>query len=259
MAREQHGFTLLEMLIALGVFAVIGLMSSQILSGIVDLSDTVRERSDQLSELQRAMFIISRDVEQMTRRPVRDAFGDSTAAIIIGEPLIEFTRRGWQNPLRSPRSELQRVAYTVADGDLVRQFWPLLDRGPDTEPIAQVLLRSVADVEFVAHAARGEGAGASMQEFRYWPVAVTADAEENALAAVELRMDHVVFGRLGRLWTVAPAGDFPRQEAGPGLPGTEDRESDRELDPDMEPSAGERARRGAASRGSAPREREPTS
>ena len=230
MLRRRVGFTLLEMLIALAVFAVIGVMSSQILSGIVDLSDTVRDRSDQLAELQRAMFIISRDIEQMTRRPVRDAFGDSTAAIIIGEPLIEFTRRGWQNPLRSPRSELQRVAYTVADGELVRQFWPLLDRSPDTEPIDQVLLRGVADVEVLAHAARGE-------EFRYWPVAVNADEDENALAAIELRLDHVVYGRLGRLWPVAPPGDFLLKGDTSGLPGAEDGDSEGELDPDTEPTS----------------------
>lgn len=230
MARRRGGFTLLEMLIALGVFAVIGVMSSQILSGIVDMSDTVRDRSDQLAELQRAMFIISRDIEQLTRRPVRDAFGDSTAAIIIGEPLIEFTRRGWQNPLRSPRSELQRVAYTVDDGDLVRQFWPLLDRGPDTEPIDQVLLRGVADVEFLAHASRGD-------EFRYWPVAVSADDDENALEAIELRLGHVVYGRLDRLWPVAPPGDFLLEGDQPGLPGTEGRDSDGEVDPDGEPTS----------------------
>ena len=230
MARRRHGFTLLEMLIALGVFAVIGVMSSQILSGIIDLSDTVRDRSEELAELQRAMFIISRDIEQMTRRPVRDAFGDSTAAILIGEPLIEFTRHGWQNPLRLPRSELQRVAYTVADGDLVRQFWPLLDRGPDTEPIDQVLLRGVADVEFLAHASRGD-------EFRYWPVAVNADDDENALEAIELRLDHAVYGRLDRLWPVAPPGDFLSAGDQPGLPGTEGRDSDGELDPDMEPTS----------------------
>lgn len=230
MVRRRAGFTLLEMLIALGVFAVIGVMSSQILSGIVDLSDTVRDRSDRLAELQRAMFIISRDIEQMTRRPVRDAFGDSTAAIIVGEPLIEFTRRGWQNPLRSPRSELQRVAYTVADGDLVRQFWPLLDRSPDTEPIDQVLLRGVADVEFLAHAVRGE-------EFRYWPVAVDADDDGNALAAIELRLDHMVYGRLDRLWPVAPPGDFLLEGDQSGLPGTGERESDGEVDPDSEPTS----------------------
>lgn len=245
MVRQRDGFTLLEMLIALGVFAVIGVMSSQILSGIVDLSDTVRGRSDQLAELQRAMFIISRDIEQMTRRPVRDAFGDSTAAIIVGEPLIEFTRRGWQNPLRSPRSELQRVAYTVTDGDLMRQFWPLLDRGPDTEPIAQVLLRGVADVEFVAHAAHGQAPSAGarvgpaprMQELRYWPVVVAADADENALQAIELRLDHVVYGRLGRLWPVAPPGDFLSSGDEAGLQDTEGRGSDDELDPDREPTS----------------------
>ena len=245
MARRRRGFTLLEMLVALGVFAVIGLMSSQILSGIVDLSDNVRDRSDQLAELQRAMFIISRDIEQMTRRPVRDAFGDSTAAIIIGEPLIEFTRRGWQNPLRSPRSELQRVAYTVVDGDLVREFWPLLDRGPDTEPIGQVLLPGVADVEFVAHAAQGEepsarerGGGARRgQEHRYWPAAVDGDDDQNTLQAVEMRLDHVVYGRLVRLWPVAPPGDFLLRDGESDLPGTEDRDSDGEVDPDMAPTS----------------------
>lgn len=244
MARRRGGFTLLEMLIALGVFAVIGVMSSQILSGIIDMSDTVRDRSDQLAELQRAMFIVSRDIEQMTRRPVRDAFGDSTAAIIIGEPLIEFTRRGWQNPLRSPRSELQRVAYTVADGDLVRQFWPLLDRGPDTEPIDQVLLRGVTDVEFLAHASRGEepsaggrgGPAPRTQELRYWPVAINAEDDENALQAIELRLEHAVYGRLGRLWPVAPPGDFLLDGDQTGLAGTEERDYD-ELDPDMEPTS----------------------
>ena len=245
MAQRPQAFTLLEMLIALGVFAVIGVMSSQILSGIVDMSDTVRDRSDQLAELQRAMFIVSRDIEQMTRRPVRDAFGDSTAAIIIGQPLIEFTRRGWQNPLRSPRSELQRVAYTVVDGDLVRQFWPLLDRGPDTEPIDQVLLRGVADVEFLAHAARGEepsarergGPAPRTQEFRYWPAASNSDDDGNALEAVELRLDHVVYGRLGRLWPVAPPADYLLQAGRSDLPGTEGLDSDGELDPEMEPSS----------------------
>jgi len=242
---DRNGFTLLEMLIALGVFAVIGLMSSQILSGIVDLSDTVKERSAQLSELQRAMFIISRDIEQMTRRPVRDEFGDSTAAITIGAPLIEFTRRGWQNPLRSPRSELQRVAYTVSDGDLVRQFWPLLDRGPDTEPIAQVLLQGVADIEIVAHAGRGEelsarergGAAPRIQEFRHWPAAVDADADEHPLAAIELRLDHMVYGRLERLWPVAPPGDYLLEQGRSGLPGNDDGESDDDVDPNMEPTS----------------------
>lgn len=227
---RRHGFTLLEMLIALGVFAVIGLMSSQILAAIVDLSDTVRYRSDQLAELQRAMAIVSRDIEQMTRRPVRDAFGDSTAAITIGQPLIEFTRRGWQNPLRAPRSELQRVAYTVADGDLVRQFWPLLDRGPDTEPIAQVLLRGVADVEFLAHAA-------DTQEFRYWPVAVDPDAEGTALEAIEMRLDHAVYGRLARLWPVARSADFLSKGDESGLPGNADQETDAALDPAREPTS----------------------
>ena len=231
--RAAPGFTLLEMLIALGVFAVIGVMSSQILSGIVDLSDTVRERADRLAELQRAMFIVGRDIEQLTRRPVRDAFGDPTAAVMIGDsPMIEFTRRGWQNPLHSPRTELQRVAYTVEEGTLIRLFWPVLDRGPDTEPIAQELLTGVQEVAFLAHDGTGE-------EYSYWPLEPSLSNDDNFLAAVELRVAHGTFGQLDRLWSVAPPTDFllERQRAG-GLPGTENpdagRDDDRDLDAEAE-------------------------
>ena len=201
MIARRAGFTLLEMLIALGVFAVIGVMSSQILAGILDLSGTVRERSDQLAELQRAVFVVGRDIEQLAHRGVRDGFGDRTPVLTVGKPLIEFTRRGWQNPLRSPRSELQRVAYDVSESDLVRAYWPVLDRGPDTEPVRQVLLKGIRDVEFVAHAEGGD-------TFRYWPPAPGAAGEEAVLAAIELRLDHLVYGRLGRLWAVPSPTEY---------------------------------------------------
>ena len=230
--QTAPGFTLLEMLIALGVFAVIGVMSSQILSGIVDLSETVRERADRLAELQRAMFIVGRDIEQLTRRPVRDAFGDPTAAVMIGDsPMIEFTRRGWQNPLHSPRTELQRIAYTVEEGTLIRLFWPVLDRGPDTEPIAQELLTGVQEVAFLAHDGTGE-------EYSYWPLDPSLSNDDNFLAGVEFRVAHDTFGQLDRLWSVAPPTDFllERQRA-VGLPGTENPDAGSDDDRDIDAEA----------------------
>ena len=230
--QAAPGFTLLEMLIALGVFAVIGVMSSQILSGIVDLSETVRERADRLAELQRAMFIVGRDIEQLTRRPVRDAFGDPTAAVMIGDsPMIEFTRRGWQNPLHSPRTELQRVAYTVEEDTLVRLFWPVLDRGPDTEPVPQVLLTGVQEVAFLAQDGTGE-------EYRYWPLDPSLSNDDNFLAAVELRVAHETFGQLDRLWSVAPPTDFLLERArADGLPGTEDADAEPDDERDIDAQA----------------------
>ena len=214
---RKRGFTLLEMLIALGVFAIIGVMSSQILGGIVDLSQTVRDRGDRLAELQRAMFIMGRDMEQLTRRWVRDEQGDPTAAITIGgAALIEFTRRGWQNPLGLPRSELQRIAYRLEEDRLVRVFWPVLDRGPGTEPIAQVLLVGVEQAAFVAYDDDNE-------EHGYWPLDLPTGEESAVLAAIHLRLAHDTYGQLERLWQVAPPSDF-LLEAAPagGLPGSDE-------------------------------------
>ena len=158
----------------------------------MDLSDTVRERADRLAELQRAMFIVGRDIEQLTRRPVRDAFGDPTAAVVIGDsPMIEFTRRGWQNPLHSPRTELQRVAYTVEEGTLIRLFWPVLDRGPNTEPIAQELLTGVQEVAFLAHDGTGE-------EYSYWPLDPSLGNDDKLPCCCR------VPGRPRHLWPTGP-------------------------------------------------------
>ena len=60
--RASRGFTLLEVLVALAIFAVLGLMSSQMLTRIIKSPRRAVTRGDQLGELQRAMQIMQRDV-----------------------------------------------------------------------------------------------------------------------------------------------------------------------------------------------------
>ncbi len=206
---KRGGFTLLEMLVALMVFAVIGVMSSRILAGLVDVSEVTRFRSDELADVQRAMYIIERDIEQLTRRTVRDESGQPLLAVTMGEArLLELTRLGWQNPLGAPRSELQRVAYMLEDGRLMRLFWPVLDRATDTQPVTQELLRGVLEAAFTA---RDDGD----KEYRIWPTPAAGDSEERHLNAVQLRLHLETYGRIERLWLVPPgAGFLNRREPG---------------------------------------------
>ena len=191
--KARRAFTLLEMLVALAVFAAIGVMSSRILSGMVDLAENTRVRGDAFSDLQRAMAIVQRDVEQLAHRSVRDEHGDPLAPAVVGsDALLELTRLGWQNPLAAARSEMQRVAYVVEEDRLVRLFWQVLDRAPTSEPVAQTLLGNIGDVEFVAHDNTGE-------THRFWP---QMNDDAAGLAAIALSLETTNYGRIERLWLV---------------------------------------------------------
>ena len=203
LAGCRLGFTLVEVLVALAVFAIIGVMAARILAGMVDISEFTQQRGQVLAATQRAFAIIERDIEQLAHRPVRDEMGDPTAAVTVGGvTLAEFTRAGWQNPLGYPRPELQRVAYVVEDDTLVRKFWPVLDRAPDTEPVAQTLLTGVAAATFVARDSDGG-------EHSYWP----AGAAGGELVAMGLRLRLEEHGEIERLWLTPMAVDLAPEGA----------------------------------------------
>lgn len=194
---RQHGFTLIEMLVVFAVFALIGMISSRILSSVIDNQKVVAERGARLAEVQRAMHILQRDIMQFTQRPVRDQLGDPLEPLLIGaDGLMEFTRLGWRNPLAQRRADVQRLAYVAEDGTLYRAYWPVLDRTPDTEPVRQELLTKVEQIEFFAVDAAGN-------EHSFWPTATAAAGDPNTkLAAVLVRLDLPPFGPVERLWPV---------------------------------------------------------
>ena len=195
---RSRGFTLIEMLIVFAVFALIGVISSQIVSRVIDNQRVMRERGDRLAEVQRAMHIIQRDIMQITGRSVRDQLGDPLEPMLIGaDGLIEFTRLGWRNPLGLRRSEVQRVGYVTRDGDLYRAYWNVLDRTPDTEPVLQSLLSEVEQIEFLALDVSGN-------EHSFWPVATggAPQSPDTQLAGIVVRLDIEPFGSVERLWPV---------------------------------------------------------
>ena len=191
------------MLVALAVFAVLGVMASQLLARLVDVHDVASGRGQRLSDVQRAMQILQRDIMQMSQRGVRDELGDPLVPFRLGGNVaLEFTRRGWRNPLGQRRSELQRVAYVVTDGVLYRYYWNVLDRAEDSEPIVQELL---SDVETLLVSA----IDVSGNDHEFWPLIGEVATDERArLAGVRVLLEMAPFGEITRLWDV-PHGYAP--------------------------------------------------
>ena len=142
----KSGFTLVEVLIAMAITAFVSVLSYQTLSTALAGIESARTESERLHEINRAFTVLSRDVRQMTNRPVRDEFGQMASAVSGGELArdpLRLTRSGWHNSTGAPRSTLQRVAYRLEEDKLLRLSYPVLDRTTAIEPTETVLIDGV--------------------------------------------------------------------------------------------------------------------
>jgi general secretion pathway protein J len=182
--RRTSGFTLVELLVALFITAILFAMGYGALSQALNSRKEVEDQTARLTAVQQTIRIMEQDIELMQPRPARDPLGNgyeaplvinqndlsgdnttvtngggssdngnsngngSMSATVQGGPLITFTRGGWANPAGLPRSELQRVSYLVRDGKLIRQHLPVMDTTAATAVVERELLDQVVSVSF---------------------------------------------------------------------------------------------------------------
>jgi len=143
--RGTAGFTLLELLVALSIFALVSVMAYGGMGQVLEQRARTEAQAERLKYLQLAFNVMSRDLEQMVERGIRNEFGDPVGPLVGGSGFqgVEFTRAGYPNPARLPRSELQRVAYVTDQDRVLRRTWRVLDRAQDSQPGEQVLMEGV--------------------------------------------------------------------------------------------------------------------
>ena len=143
----RNGFTLMEMLIAVTITAVIGLGVWQVLGNVVASRDRVNEVADQFDSIQRTMLLLERDITQIVNRAGRDVYGDFRPALTSRENdfALMLTRQGWRNPLGTRRSTMQRVAWEYTGDELRRRYWVSVDQGQEDNSQDIMLLADVTD------------------------------------------------------------------------------------------------------------------
>lgn len=126
--KKYQGFTLIEILIALTVFAILATITSSTLYYAFTARTRVNEQADRLNTLQLAVSIIQQDISQIIERPIR---GNEMRLFpaFVGQPqYLEFTRDGVINPGSiEKRSNLKRIALVCQDNKLLRRTWASLD------------------------------------------------------------------------------------------------------------------------------------
>lgn len=148
---NAKGFTLIEMMVALFIFALITAAGVAVMSSTLTNQTRVRNHVERYAELQRTRAILKADLSQAAARRTRGEDGQpaltafaGVSPYVVDGPLLALTRRGYENPDLAPRASMQYVEYRLVEGRLERRARPALD-GARLGP-AQVLLTGVTSI-----------------------------------------------------------------------------------------------------------------
>lgn len=152
--KSQCAFTLIELLIALAIFALLSAFAYRGLAVMLDSREALDRDSRKWRDL--ALFVgrFERDVLAVLDRP---AIGPSGTTLGPVSSLLDLggtnatglalTRAGatlYANELAAP----QRVGYRLSDGRVDRLAWPAVDSGPRAEVAATPVLENVRALAF---------------------------------------------------------------------------------------------------------------
>jgi len=187
----EAGFTLLEILVAMAVFAIMAGMAYAGLHTVLGTRQATESRADSLAQWQRFVYAVNEDLAQAVPRSVRDELGSEQLAFTGGNDatLLSLTRSVPAWPGQALHSRLQRVTYRLEPDGVYRLVWPVLDRTQQS------------------HARRRKLLGAEHLEMRFygteWGSVWPADAGvlPRALAA---SVNLPGIGDIRRLFTVRP-------------------------------------------------------
>ena len=197
--RRERGFSLIELLVALAVFAALAAAAYGGLAAIARTRGALAAQQDRFADITRAVSALERDLRQAIARPVLGNNGQPVPALVGSSGAVELTRLGYANPLAEPRSHLERVVYAGALGTLQRGRYAVLDRAPDSTPRVRDLLERAGELHLRYY-------GCDQAWHEAWPPrdlscasAAQADADAVLPRAIEFRFTPEGLGEIRRV------------------------------------------------------------
>lgn len=160
---SQQGFTLIELMIALVIFAMLALAGWQIMDSLTKSRERGYQHQKSLSQLDYAYLQLSQDLAQTSNYvavPIlsetandNDTTSDNSAAMtptfVLNASQISFIRFAAPDPRYQPSAMLAKIQYSVAGETLTKRRFYQLDDNNET-PATSVLLTGIKDASWRA-------------------------------------------------------------------------------------------------------------
>ena len=208
--NKQQAFTLLEIIIAMAISALIGVGAMTLLDDATIAHKNIQKQGNRYNQIERALLFISNDIQQLAPRQFRNEFGEKKNNLfsddINGSTQLSFTRLGRRNPAGLARSNLEKLSYLVEEEKLKRISYAYPDGMNMDQGLNRTLLDDVETLEVNFFD------GESWNDF--WPIDTNIETAENSSVndlpvAIKISLQLKDIGLVERLYVVSDKRNKP--------------------------------------------------
>ncbi len=151
---KNKGFTLIEVIVALSIFAVLSIIGYKGISSLIQTKERVQIEDDKWQQLILFFDRFELDIKQSVNRPIKSR-EDTVEPAWLARPSfageygaqLAFSRFG--DPEQAGfLMDSRRVGYRLHNGALELLIWPALDVAPNAKPEIFQVLPHVAQIAF---------------------------------------------------------------------------------------------------------------
>ncbi|MBC9228600.1 type II secretion system minor pseudopilin GspJ [bacterium SPL81] len=159
--KYKKGFTLVELLVAIAIFAVLSMLGWKVFDYLLKVKDRNAEHENHLFELQDAYQQVLRDSLQIIPLTANDG-RELQAALVLNDRSFTFSKAGVSDPLKQGLSPYERVEYRfdAEQKKVYRLKYSNLNIPNRVQPISSTLLQNVDDFRVTV---------LNPQELSQWP------------------------------------------------------------------------------------------
>lgn len=212
----MKGFTLIEVMIAILIMAIIAVMASQSFSVAISSSEATQEAIDRMAKVDRVWVLFETDLRNaIPAMPIVSR--DKPIPPVYIEPSEEYRltilRAGYANPLKLPRTEMVRIGYRFEDNVLFRDTWINIAENDQREAKPQIVIEGLEDIFIKALPDNNRSSVAAGPWLERWPQ--NGQPPNKLPAAIEITLVTEDFGEISRIYSLLPGIDNTAQPVPP--------------------------------------------